>query len=407
VGREILMDKALAGVKILECGRLVTGPYCTKLLADLGAETVKIEEPGVGDEARKRGPFPEYIPHPERSGLFLFLNTNKLGITLNLKNPKGMEIFSSLVKEADILVEDYSPEEAKALGLVYESLSKLNPKLVTCSITPFGQTGPYRNYKSCSLNTLHAGGQGYLIPGGVEFLDRPPVKVANFFADFCCGLVAAIAILAALYRVNIEGVGEYIDISKQEALMFYERWGVVRYANEKLVVSRATEGYTIGGIMPCKDGFTMFWCVLPHEWEILKKLMGNPAWTEEEKFRNLSSAILHWEEANAYILEWLINYSAVELYHLGQAAGLPFGMVRTAEDLFNSDQMKAREFFVPIQHPAAGTLEYPSAPYKISEAPWGVDHPAPLLGEHNEEIYCQRLGYSKEYLTRLRAAGII
>lgn len=401
------MDKALAGVKILECCNLVTGPYCTKLLADLGAEVVKIEEPGSGDEARRRGPFKNDIPHPERSGLFIFLNTNKLGITLNLKNQKGREILASLVKESDILVEDYPSQQAKALGLDYEVLSKLNPKLVMCSITPFGQTGSYRDYKSYSLNTLHAGGQGYLIPGGAEYLDRPPVKVANFFADFCCGQVAAIAILAILYQVNITGVGEHIDISKQEALMFYERWGVTRYANENLVVSRATEGYTVGGIMPCKDGFTMFWCVLPHEWERLKKLMGSPSWAEDEKFRELNSAILHWEEANAYILEWLINYSAEELYHMGQSAGVPFAMVRTAEDLFNSDQMKAREFFVPIEHPAVGTVEYPSAPYKLSETPWRVDRPAPLLGEHNEEIYCQRLGDSKEYLVRLKAAGII
>jgi len=401
------MDKALAGVKIIECCNLVAGPYCTKLLADLGAETVKIEEPGAGDEARKWGPFPKDVPHPERSGLFLFLNTNKLGITLNLKNRKGREILASLVKESDILVEDYPPRQAKALGLDYEVLSKLNPKLAMCSITPFGQTGPYRDYKSYCLNTLHAGGEGYLVPAGNDYLDRPPTKVGNFFADFSCGLIAAIGMLAALYRANSTGLAQYIDVSKQEASMFYQRWGVVRYANENLIISRATEGYWFGGIMPCKDGFIVLWCVQPQEWERLRRLMGNPAWTEEEKFKEFGSVILHGEEANAYILEWLVNYTAEELYHMGQEAGVPFGMVRTAEDLVKSEQMKAREFFVPIEHPAVGAIEYPTAPYKLSENPWHVDRPAPRLGEHNKEVYCKRLGYSKGQLVRLRAMGII
>jgi CoA:oxalate CoA-transferase len=399
--------KALAGIKVLECCSLVTGPYCTKLLADLGADIVKIEEPGAGDEARARGPFLNDIPHPEKSGLFLFLNTSKSGITLNLKSSRGQEILSQLVKESDILVEDHAPQQAKALGLDYESLRKINPSLVMCSISPFGQTGPYRDYKSYCLNTLHACGEGYLVPAGAEYLNRPPTKVGNFFTDFICGLIASIGILAVFNWTNNTGLGQYLDISKQEAAMFYQRWGVVRYANENLIISRATEGYWLGGIMPSKDSFIIFWCVQPQEWERLKKLMGNPAWTEDKKFKEFSSVIANGEEANAYILEWLVNYSADELYHMGQAAKVPFGRVMTAEDLVKSEQIKAREFFVPIKHPATGTIEYPSAPYKLSETPWRVDRPAPLLGEHNEEIYCKRLAYSKEYLSRLKATGVI
>jgi crotonobetainyl-CoA:carnitine CoA-transferase CaiB-like acyl-CoA transferase len=276
-----------------------------------------------------------------------------------------------------------------------------------CSITPFGQTGPYRDYKSYCLNTLHACGEGYLVPGGIEYLDRPPAKVGNFFTDFNCGLTSAIGILAVFNWANNTGMGQHIDISKQEAAMFYQRWGVVRYANENLIISRATEGYWLGGIMPCKDGFVIFWCVQSHEWERLKKLMGNPAWTEEKKFKEFDSVILNGEEANAYVLEWLMKYTADELYHMGQAAKVPFGRVMTAEDLLNSEQLKAREFFVPIQHPSIGTVKYPSAPYKLSETPWRVDCPAPLLGEHNEEIYTKRLAYPKEYLARLRESGIV
>lgn len=386
---------------------MVTGPYCVKILADLGANTIKIEEPFSGDKARSRGPYLGDVPHPERSGLFLFLNTNKSGITLNLKTPRGREIFSSLIKESDVLVQDYAPSEVKALGLDYETLTQLNPKLVVCSISPFGQTGPYRDYKSYSINTLHAGGEGYLVPGGTEYIDRPPVKVANFYVDFSCGLIAAVGIMSAVYQSTTTGLGQHLDISKQEAAMFFQRWGVVRYANENKIISRATEGYWFGGMLPCKDGFTMFWCVQPHEWERLKKLMGNPAWTEEERFKEFGAVILNGEDANAYILEWLVNYTGEELYHMGQAAGVPFGMVRTSEDLFNSEQLKAREFFVPVERPEVGKLDYPSAPYKLSETPWRVDLPAPLLGQHNEEVYCGRMGYTREYLGRLRTAGII
>jgi CoA:oxalate CoA-transferase len=401
------MDRALAGVKVIECCNMVAGPYCAKLLADLGAETIKVERPGVGDEARQRGPFLDEIPHPDRSGLFLYLNTNKIGITLNIGTPKGKDIFYSLLRESDILVKDLSPKESRSLALDRETLNRVNPKLIICSITNFGETGPYQDYKSYSLNTLHAGGEGYLVPGGIENIERPPAKVANFFADFCSGLIGSIATLAALYQYNVTGRGQYIDISKQESVMFYLRWGLVRYPNENLIISRATEGYWFGGILPCKDGFTVFWCVQAHEWERLKELMGSPAWTKEEKFKDFGSVILHGEEANAYILEWLVNYTGDELYHMGQKAQIPFGKIMTAEDLAKSEQLKAREFFVPVKHPTAGTIKYPAVPYKLSETPWEIAHSAPLLGEHNEEIFCQRLGFSKEKLGRLRAVGII
>src|SRR3989304_3206254 len=147
-------DRALSGLKVVEYARFISGPFCAKLLADLGAEVIKVEEPGTGDEARRRGPFLNDVPHPERSGLFLYLNTNKLGITLDVGNPKGAGIFRQLVAEADILVENNPPARMKELGLDYEALREINPRLIVTSITPFGQTGPYRDYKSTNLISM-------------------------------------------------------------------------------------------------------------------------------------------------------------------------------------------------------------------------------------------------------------
>ncbi|MCK4242122.1 MAG: CoA transferase, partial [Dehalococcoidia bacterium] len=159
-----MAEKALAGVKVLEFASFVSGPYCVKLLADLGAEVAKIEKPGVGDEARRRGPFPNDIPHPERSGLFLYLNTNKLGITLDVNSQTGKRIFKQLVEWADILVEDNPPKVMEELGFDYETLKTINPQLVMTSLTPFGQSGPYRDYKAYGLNISHGSGSGYLTP---------------------------------------------------------------------------------------------------------------------------------------------------------------------------------------------------------------------------------------------------
>ena len=168
--------KALNGVKVLEYSQMVAGPYCAKLLADLGAEVIKIEQPVVGDEARKRGPFRDDVPHPERSGLFLYLNTNKQGITLDVGKDTGKQIFKELVRQSDILIEDTQPGTMSKEGIDYASLSSINPKLVVTSITPFGQNGPYRSYKTYPLNTFHSGGEGYLTPAwmGPSYLHRPP-----------------------------------------------------------------------------------------------------------------------------------------------------------------------------------------------------------------------------------------
>jgi crotonobetainyl-CoA:carnitine CoA-transferase CaiB-like acyl-CoA transferase len=402
-----MSKEALEGVKVLELCQLVAGPYCTKLLADLGAEVVKIEEPGGGDAARSLPPFLHDIPDSEGSGLFLYLNTNKFGVTLNVATATGKDIFLELVKQADILVEDNPPQWMTERGLDYQSLKEINPRLIMTSITPFGQSGPYRDYKAYPLNVFQFGGEGYLTPGGVENTGRPPLKVGRFLSEYDSGLSAAIAILAALYWRGESGSGQLIDISKQESLMALNRMDMVRSANEGEVITRAKQGVPYGGALPCRDGYTVFITWESVQWDRLVAFMGDPEWANDDKFRDYAGRYQHGELLNALLTEWLVNHPKEELYHEGQAAGVPFAMVYTSKDLVDSEHLKARGFFVEIDHPRTGKVKYPSAPYKFSETPWQVKRPAPLLGEHNEEVFVRWLGHPREEMAKLGPAGVI
>ena len=218
----------LSGLKVVEYCEFVSGPFCTKMLADLGAEVIKIERP-EGDEARRRGPYLHDDPNPELSGLFLYHNTNKKGVTLNLESEKGREIFKELAKGADVLVEDTRPGTMESYGLDYSVLKELNPSLIMASITPFGQTGPYRDYKSYYLNTYHASGAGYVLPAASPNADREPIKGGGYVGESDIGVYAATGIMGAVYWRECGGTGQYIDISRQEALMCLERMNIVRY----------------------------------------------------------------------------------------------------------------------------------------------------------------------------------
>ena len=402
-----MAEKALDGVKVLEFASFVTGPYCVKLLADLGAEVIKIEKTGVGDEARRRGPFPNDIPHSERSGLFLYLNTNKLGITLNVNSQTGKGIFKQLVEWADILVEDNPPKVIKELGFNYETLKTINPKLIMISITPFGQTGPYRDYKAYGLNVSHGSGSGYLTPMPESEAELGPIKGGGFFEDYCDGLSAAAATLAALYWREMMGQGQHVDVSKQEASMSLDRVEVGLYAAEGKVSSRVRKGGTIG-FQRTKNGHALINIGDDRHWKALTKIIGHPEWTKEERFKNRESREKNSQELYALIAERLKTLDGEVLYHEAQSAGIPAGVVRSPGDLIERDeQLKARGFFVTIDHPVAGKLTYPSSPYRLSETPWTVERPAPTLGEHNEAVYSKLLGYSKEELVKLSEAGII
>jgi CoA:oxalate CoA-transferase len=400
-------NQTLDHLKVLELCNLVCGPYCTKLLADLGAEVTKIEPPGVGDDARRRGPFLNDIPHPERSGLFLYLNTNKSGITLDIRTSKGQGILRELIAQADIFVEDNPLKIMKELGLTYQELKKINPRLVMTSITPFGQTGPYRDYKAHEMNLYHAGGEGYLLPIQSPDLTREPVKAGGLVGDSVCGLSAAIATLSAAYCMGETGVGQHIDVSKQDVLQTMVLLEVAMFANMDIVRNRLRRPTLMPIPMECQDGYIMVSALTDREWQDLVKFMGNPSWASDEMFSQWLFRQTNGDKINPHIREFVKHYKKEDLFQQLQKNALAAAPVNTSEDLVHSAQMESRGFFADVEHPEAGKLKHPGVPYKFSETPSKVKRAAPLLGQHNESVYCGWLGHSKEELVKLKESGII
>jgi crotonobetainyl-CoA:carnitine CoA-transferase CaiB-like acyl-CoA transferase len=399
---------ALDSLKVLELSEFVSGPYCGKMLADLGAEVVKIEKPGTGDLARRWGPFPGDIAHPEKSGLFLFLNTNKLGITLNIESERGREIFRRLTKGTDVLIESNPPKEMARLGLDYATLKKLNPALIMTSITPFGQTGPYKDYKGSDLINSHMSSEAFGNPAeGVDDRDKyPPLRGPMHAADFMTGLTGATCTMSAVLGRGKNKVGRHVDISAQEALASVTRQELAFCLCEGLYPTRQWGRKRVGGFLyRCKDGYVNIW-IGPH-WHKLVTMMGNPDWAEVELFKNPATRSEHQQDCNKLIELWTREYAMAEIDRLGMEYDVPLAPVRTVKEVINDEQLAYRNFFTEIDHPAAGRFKYPGAPYKLSATPWAVKRPAPLLGEHNNEIYNGVLGYSKENIEGLKRAGII
>jgi crotonobetainyl-CoA:carnitine CoA-transferase CaiB-like acyl-CoA transferase len=403
------MDRqALSNVKVLEFSDFVSGPYCGKLLANTGAQVIKVEKPGLGDKARSWGPFPDNLPHPEKSGLFLFLNTNKSGITLNVETAAGLKIFKELLKWADVLIEDHSFKEMKALGLGYAAVKKINPSLVMTSITPFGQTGPYKNYKGNDLIASHSSSEAFGNPDeGVKDPPAfPPLKVANHAADFMSGLAAAACTLGALIGRRNDGRGRHIDLSKQEALASITRQQLAYYSVMEENPSREFGRKKFGGFLyPCKDGYVVIW-IGPH-YHLVVRMMGDPDWSKEEMFANPLLRNQYIVELNQLITAWTVEHTTEEINNLALEHGVPCSLVRSVKDLASDEQLAFRNFWLEIDHSAAGKLRYPGAPFKLSATPAAIGRPAPLLGEHNEKVYCEMLHFSREQLVRMRQGGII
>ena len=405
-----MASKALLGVKILEFCTTVSGAYCAKLMADLGAEVIKIEPPGIGDGARRKPPFLKDEAHPEKSGLFMYINTSKFGITLDPEKPEGNKIFKQLVKNVDILIEDHQPGEMERMGLGYDALKQINPGLIMTAITPFGQTGPYKDYKAYQLNISQMSGQGYLLPMIAPNLERPPVKVGGNSGNFDPGLVASIAVMAALFYKGKTGKGQYIGMSKMEALMSMQRVESVTFPNSGVNMSRAgmAQRRTPDGVMPCKDGYVVVVTPEEHQWKSFMKLIGDPPWAAEEWCQNRIQRVENVDRIKEPVLEWMKDHTKEEIFRKGQALSVPVAPMNTAKDVVESPQFNARNFFVETEHPAVGKIKkFPSSPYRFSKTPWEIGRPAPLLGEHNEDIYCGRLGYTIQDLKEFKESEII
>jgi crotonobetainyl-CoA:carnitine CoA-transferase CaiB-like acyl-CoA transferase len=399
-----MTDKVLSGIKVLDLTHHIAGPYCTKLLADYGADVIKVERPGGGDDARRIGPFLGDDPHPEKSGLFLYLNTNKRGTTLNLKSEAGLNIFRRLVEDADILVENFSPGVMDRFGLGYEALEKINPRLVMTSISNFGQSGPYRDLKSSELIADAMGGWMTII-GDPE---REPLKPGGSQAQFVGGLFGAVGTMTAFHGREVNGIGQQVDISLMEAVAYIQMNITSVYAYYQHIVKRI--GNMVmplpGTMLPCKDGYIGAFAITTSQWEILCDWMGKPEFKEDPSFITGPKRAENYDLLNAHLISWLVEHNQEELFREAQKRKLPFGIPFTSEMLLNSKHLKAREYFVEVDHPATGKVRYPGAQVKMGDTPYELQR-APLLGEHNEEIYCGRLGFGKAELADFHTTGVI
>jgi crotonobetainyl-CoA:carnitine CoA-transferase CaiB-like acyl-CoA transferase len=399
--------KVLNGVKVIEYGNMISAPFCAKMLADIGAEVIKVEKPAIGDDSRWREPFLKDIPGTERSGLFQYLNMNKLGITLNPETATGKKIFIELLKNADIFVENNSPNSMKELELSYKFVKQINPRIVMTSITPFGQTGPYRNYKGCELVDTHMGVVGNISTREGD-TSKQPIKYPAHLFSFQAGLSAAAGTLGAFYRQRVTGLGTQLDVSEQESVIQNLNAATARYSYGKQIVSR-TDVLSVAPshILPCKDGYIYNALAEEHQWWRFVEVMGHPDWADNELFKDATSRALYWDALKPLLLEWTMPRTVEEIYRTSQEKGIPIGAVRTADQVLGDKQMVARGFFVAVEHPENGRLQYPGVPYRFSGINKEPPQAAPLLGQHNEDIYCGRMSYSKRDLDRLKEARII
>lgn len=385
----------LSDVHVLEVGKNVTAPYCTKLLAGLGAEVIKIEPPN-GDPSRTAGPFPKDEPHSEKSGLFLYLNTGKKSVTLNLDTKEGRGIFLELASRVDILVENLGAGVFDRLGLNYATLEKTNPHLVVTSVSPFGQTGPYRNWQAEDI-TIEAMSGTMITQGNPE---REPLKLAGRTFEYRTGASAFTASLFGFYHAEETGEGDYIDVSEMEVGVGddFTAVEVFQARGENLTRQKAVL------LLPCKDGWVYF-RVFPHEWSRFTKLLGFDI-ENDDRFLTMEKRRQNAEELNNIIFPLIVERSKEEIYNWAQAANITVGYVADICDVVQSAQYKSRGFFVEINHPATGKLCYPGNPVTIGDTPWSHVR-APLLGEHNVEIISKLLGYTPDELVHLRQIGVI
>jgi crotonobetainyl-CoA:carnitine CoA-transferase CaiB-like acyl-CoA transferase len=395
-------------IRVVELSDFVAGPYCGKLLADFGADVIKIEKPGRGDASRHIGPFKNDVPNPEASGTFLYLNTNKRSVALDIETEDGRAMLRELLKTADVFIEDKMPGELAKLGLGYDELHALNPKLVVTSITPFGQNGPYKDFKAHHLNLYHASGQGYLLPMFAINLDVPPCQGPGYIGYYDGGMAGATATLAALFWRDAGGEGQHIDVSIQHAMMNVERSQLRRYIDDGVSPNRTGKGRLLESLVECKDGeFAVVILSSQQQWEGLWRAMGKPEWGMQPPFDTQKGRSENYAELRVRLNDWAKTVTQDELFHRIQSEGSAAAPILTAEGIFKLEQFRARNHFVTVEHPVAGALEYVDQPTHLSNVTLAPKRPAPLLGQHTQEVLEALPGSDKARIARLSQARAI
>ncbi len=408
-------DGALAGLNVLDFTHYVAGPYCTKLLADYGADVIKVEPP-AGDGARRTGPFPDDIPHPEQSGLFLHLNTNKQSIAIDLRSDSAAAIIERLARWADVVVESFRPGVADRLGIGYATLSLLNPALIYTSISNFGQTGPYRDYRASEIILYGIGGEMH----STGLADREPLKLGGNVGLYQAGAVAAVATIGASLAGSFTDddadtpPGQHIDVSiletqlgsvdrRQSALLAHQYTGELSHRPP----SGGSGGYP-NAVYPCADGYFQIngsRMYFPRA----VAMLGSPDALTEPRWQDPSSQgspEMQDEFESQHFLPWILERSRADAWQSAQSHRVLSGPINTMADLDVDPSFNLRGVFAESDHPAAGPLRYPGRPFTMPLSPWQLRHPAPLLGQHTEPILTL-LGFDQASIDRLAQQGVI
>jgi crotonobetainyl-CoA:carnitine CoA-transferase CaiB-like acyl-CoA transferase len=403
------MPAALEGVNVLDLTHCIAGPYCTKLLAGFGADVLKIEPPG-GERGRRMAPFFEDEPGPDSSLPFAYLNSGKRSLTLNLKTVEGRDIFLSLLRETDVLVENFAPRVMPSLGLDYGTIRDIAPHLVMVSISNFGQTGPYRDYRATEIVEYALGGLMYIFGA----YDREPLKHAFNQAQFKAGTNAASATLMALYHQRMtggreSGQGQHVDVSIQEALASGLRDVVNNYTYTGAIRRRQpNHSGDLQRIRATADGY-----LLPNpglggglNWDNFVEFLELPE-LDDDRFRTPSARLVNAEELGRILDEYFIQQNKYERFYGSHERRFIFGVVQSPSEVMEDPQFAHRGFLVDVDHPVMGSVKFPGAPFKMEDTQWEIGEPAPTVGQHNAKVLGSRLNFDAGKLVELRSRGVI
>lgn len=393
------MKKALEGIKVIDLTSALNGPFCTMILADYGAEVLKIE-PVNGEQCRTWGPLDE---KSGESGFFCYVNRNKKGATLNLKSEKGKELFFKLVKDADVLVENYKGGVTERLGIDYETVKKINPTIIYASGSGFGQYGPLKTRPCYDVVAQAMGGMAEL----TGFPDSIPTKVGPSIADHVAGIYLAVGVLTALVHRERTGEGQQVDVAMLDTIFSLLENSLVKYTMGGYIPTR--NGNIDPSISPfdlfeCKDGYIAIGVGNDRLFDTFCHTIGHTELLEDPRYATNDLRCQNYQpDLQNVIRDWSKDYTKGEIEKIMDEAGIPCGPVLNVKEAIEHPQIQARDMMVHCEHPTAGDLYFQGCVMKLSETPGSVDFPSPLLGQHNQEIF----GITAEEEEKLKAEGVL
>ncbi|HVA78734.1 MAG TPA: CoA transferase [Candidatus Binataceae bacterium] len=399
--------RALNDIKVVDLTHYVAGPYATKLLAEFGANVIKVEPP-AGEGGRRVGPFRPDTPAADRGALFAFLNTNKLGVTLDLKHPRGRALMRALIGEADLLVENFAPGTLARLGLEPSELLEAFPRLSIVSISNFGQDGAERGGLLNDL-TLFARG-GWTFPVGER--DRAPLTPPGSLAQYVGGLYGAVGAMQAILARDLTAHrGQHVDISLLEATVATMIYETVAFQYNGILRERAGRRFAVGPFLivtlECRDGYAGLQCVTDKQFEGLCNLMERPELRTDERFSSALKRMVNNDALLEIVAAFFLEHDRKWLYREGQARAIPIVPIPSVAEVLEWEQTRARGYFETIDDPALGPIRIPGAPLRLHSHRAEATRPAPRLGEHNREVLGARLGVGAHELKSLADAGVI